>query len=164
MPVELETLKTYIEANLASSFIRPFKSPAGVLILFVQKKYSSFCLCIVYWGLNNLIIKNCYPLPLIGELLNGLDHAKRFTQLNLTNTNHWMRIWNGKKWKTAFQMRYGHFEYPVILFGLSNAPASFQSYVNKILVEKLDVFVTVYLNDILIYTKNASKSYVEAVR
>ena len=69
-PVELETLKTYIETNLANGFIRPFKSPAQVLILFNQKPDGSFRLCVDYWGLNNITIKNQYPLPLIGESLD----------------------------------------------------------------------------------------------
>ena len=77
-PVKLEMLKTYIEANLASGFIRPSKSPAGAPILFVRKKDGSLHLCIDYRGLNNLTIKNCYPLPFIGESLDHLSHAKRF--------------------------------------------------------------------------------------
>ena len=87
-PVELETLKTYIEANLVSGFIRPSKSSAGALILFNQKKDGSLRLCVDYRGLNNLTIKNCSPLPLIGESLNCLGHAKCFTQLDLTNAYH----------------------------------------------------------------------------
>ena len=157
-------LKTYIKANLASGFIRPSKSPAGALILFVRKKNGSLCLCVDYRGLNNLTIKNRYPLPLIGESLDRLGRAKRFTQLDLTNAYHRMRIREGDEWKTAFRTRYGHFEYQVMPFGLSNAPASFQGYVNKILAEKLDVFVIVYLDDILIYTEDAGQGYVEAVR
>ena len=153
-PVELETLKTYIKANLASGFIRPSKSPAGALILFVRKKNGSLRLCVDYRGLNNLTIKNRYPLPLIGESLDCLGRAKRFTQLDLTNAYHRMRIREGDEWKTAFRTRYGYFEYQVIPFGLSNTPASFQGYVNKILAEKLDVFIIVYLDDILIYTKD----------
>ena len=74
-----------------------------------------------------------------------------------------MRIREGDEWKTAFRMRYGHFKYQVMPFGLSNAPASFQGYVNKILAEKLDVFVIVYLDDILIYTEDASQVHVEVV-
>ena len=101
-PMELETLKTYIEANLAIGFIRPSKSPAGTLILFVQKKDGTLRLCIDYQGLNNLTIKNSYPLPLIGESLDCLGHAKHFTQLDLTNAYHRMRIWEGDEWKTAF--------------------------------------------------------------
>ena len=74
-----------------------------------------------------------------------------------------MRIKEGDKWKTAFRNQYGHFEYPVMLFGLSNAPASFQGYINKILAEKLNIFVIVYLNDILIYIEDPGQSHVEAV-
>ena len=77
--VELGTLKTYIEANLVSGFIRPSKSPTDAPILFVQKKDGSLCLCIDYQKLNNLIIKNCYPLLLIGESLDCLNPAKHFT-------------------------------------------------------------------------------------
>ena len=162
--VELETLKTYIETNLASGFIRPSKSPAGAPILFVRKKNGSLRLCVDYRGLNNLTIKNRYPLPLIGESLDRLGRAKRFTQLDLTNAYHRMRIREGDEWKTAFQTRYGYFEYQVIPFSLSNTSASFQGYVNKILAKKLDIFVIVYLDNILIYIKNASQDHVEAVR
>ena len=78
-PMEFETLKTYIEINLANGFIRPSKSTAGAPILFICKKDSSLWLCVNYWGLNNLTIKNRYPLPLIGKSLDCLGHAKRFT-------------------------------------------------------------------------------------
>ena len=163
-PVELETLKAYIETNLANGFIRPSKLPAGAPILFDQKSDSSFRLCVDYWGLNNLTIKNRYPLPLIEELLDRLGRAKRFTQLELTSAYHRMRIRKGDEWKTAFRTRYGHFEYQVMPFGLTNAPASFQGYINKILAEKLDIFVIVYLDDILIYTDDDGDGHVSAVR
>ena len=163
-PVELETLKTYIEANLANGFIRPSKSPAGAPILFVRKSDGSLRLCVDYRGLNNLTIKNRYPLPLIGESLDRLGRARRFTQLDLTSAYHRMRIREGDEWKTAFRTRYGHFEYQVMPFGLSNAPASFQGYINKILAEKLDIFVIVYLDDILIYTEDSGQGHLEAVR
>ena len=162
--VELEKLKTYIKANLASSFIKSSKSHAVAPILFVRKKNGSLRLCVDYQGLNNLIIKNCYLLSLISESLNRLGCAKHFTQLDLTNTYHQMRIRKGDKWKTAFQTRYGHFEYQVIFFGLSNALASFEEYVNKILVEKLDVFIIVYLDDILIYIEDTDQGHMEGVR
>ena len=162
--MKLETLKTYIKTNLANSFIRPSQSPASALILFIQKKNGSFQLCVDYQGLNNLTIKNRYPLPLISKSLNRLGRAKCFTQLDLTNAYHRMRIREGDEWKTAFRTRYGHFEYQVMPFGLSNAPATFQGYINKILAEKLDVFVIVYLDDILIYTEDPGQAHVEAVR
>ena len=90
--VGLKTLKTYIETNLANVFIRPSKFPAGVPIFFDQKRDGSLRLCVDYWGLNNITIQNRYLLPLIRESFNELGRAKRFTQLNLTNTYHQMRI------------------------------------------------------------------------
>ena len=123
--VELETLKTYIKTNFANSFIWTSKSPAGTSILFVRKPDGSLRLCVDYWGLNNLTIKNRYPLPLIGKSLDQLGRAKRFTQLDLTNAYHWMRIKKGDKWKTVSWTRYSYFEYQVMSFGLFNALASF---------------------------------------
>ena len=162
-PVELETLKTYIKINLANDFICPSKSPASIPILFDKKLNGSLCLCVDYRGLNNITIKNRYPLPLVGESLDRLGRAKRFTQLDLTSAYHRMRIKEGDEWKTAFRTRYGHFEYQVMPFGLTNAPGSFQGYVNKILAEKLNIFIIVYLDDILIYTEDPGKAHVKAV-
>ena len=102
-PVELETLKAYIKTNLANEFIKPSKSPAGAPILFDRKSNGSLQLCVDYQGLNNLTIKNRYPLPLIGESLERLGRAKQFTQLNLISAYHQMRIREGKEWKTAFR-------------------------------------------------------------
>ncbi len=163
-PVELEILKTYIETHLKTGFFRPSKSPAGAPIFFNKKPDGSLCLCVNYRGLNYLTIKNQYPLLLIGESLDWLGWAKRFTQLDLTSAYHRMRIWEGDEWKTAFRTRYGHFEYQVMPFGLSNTPASFQGYINKILAKKLDIFVIVYLDDILIYTEDLGQPHLDAVR
>ena len=162
-PVKLETLKAYIETNLTNGFIRPSKSPAGAPILFDRKSDGSLRLCVDYRDLNNLTIKNQYPLPLIGESLNKLGRAKQFTQLDLTSAYHRMRIRKEDESKTVFKTRYGHFEYQVMLFGLTNALASFQGYINKILAEKLDIFVIVYLDDILIYTDDDGNGHVIAV-
>ncbi len=96
--------------------------------------------------------------------MNQLSRARRFSQLDLTNAYHQMRIKEGDKWKTAFRTRSGHFEYHVMPFGLTNAPATFQGYINKIMAKKLDVFVIVYLDDILIYTENEGEEHVQAVR
>ena len=110
-----------------------------------------------------MTIKNWYSLPLIGKSLDRLDHDKRFTQLGLTSVYHWMRIRKGDKWKIALCIRYGQFKYQVIPFDLSNAPASFWGYINKILVEKLNIFVIVYLDDIRIYIKDPRQPQVDAV-
>ena len=99
----------------------------------------------------------------MSESLDRLGRAKQFTQLDLTNAYHWMRICEGDKWKTAFRIRYGQFEYQVVPFGFSNAPAIFQGYVNQILAEKLDIFVIVYLDHILIYNEDPGQPYVETI-
>ncbi len=95
--IEREILKAYIENHLASNFIQPFKSPAKALILFDKKPDSSLKLCMDYWGLNNLTIKNWYPLPLIRELLDQLGQTQYFSQLNLINVYHWIRIKEGNE-------------------------------------------------------------------
>ncbi len=116
-----------------------------------------------YQGLNNLTIKNRYPLPLSREVLDCLSQSKQFTQLDLISAYYWMRIQEDDEWKTAFQIRYSHFEYQVMPFGFSNAPASFQGYINKIFAEKLDIFIVIYLEDILIYTKDPSQPHINVV-
>ena len=112
---------------------------------------------------HNIIIKNWYPLPLISELLDWLGQAKRFIELDLINAYYRMRICESDQWKTAFWTQYGYFEYQVIFFGFFNILATFQGYINKILIEKLDVFVIVYLDEILIYIKNPNQPHVEVI-
>ena len=102
-------------------------------------------------------------MPLIGKSLDWLGQAKQFTQFNLINAYHWIKIKNGDKWKTAFWTWYSHFKYQVMFFGLSNAPANFQSYINKILAKKLDIFFIVYLDDIFIYIEEPGQAHVNAV-
>ena len=111
-------------------------------------------LCVDYRGLNRVTIKNRTLLPLISETLDRLRGAKIFTKLDLKDAYHRLRIREGDEWKTAFRTRYGHFEYCVMPFGLSNAPATFQAYINHALVGLVDVTCVVYLDDILIYSEN----------
>ena len=96
--------------------------------------------------------------------MNRLGWTQWFTQLDLTNAYHQISIKEGDKWKIAFRARYSHFEYQVIPFGFTNATATFQSYINKILPKKLTVFVIVYFNGILIYTENKSEKHLKAVQ
>ena len=163
-PVELETLKACIETNPVNGFIKSTKSPAGALILFDRKSDGFFRLYINYQGPNNLTIKNRYRLLLIRQSLDRLGRARRFIQLNFTGAYHQMKIRKRDKWKTVFRTWYGHFKYQVMLFGLMNAPASFQRYINKILAEKLNIFVIVYLDDILIYIDDDKDGHVAAIR
>ena len=103
-------------------------------------------------------------LSLIGKSLDRLGQAKQFIQLNLTSVYYRIRIKEGNEWETAFWTRDGHFKYQVMFFELSNTPASFQGYISKILAEKLDIFVIVYLDDIFIYTKDPGQAHVDAVQ
>ena len=139
---------------LAEGKIVHNKSAAGAPILFVPKPDSRVQLCVNYRQLNKLTILNKYPLPLMTELPERVARATLFTKLDLTDGYHLSRIRKGDKWKTAFQTRYGHYEYKVMPFGLVNAPATFQAMMNTIIRQFLDHWVVVYLDDILIYSKS----------
>ena len=152
-PTELEVLREYIEENLAHGFIRHSKSPAGAPIFFVKKKDGSLRLVVDYRGLNKVTIRNRYALPLISSLLERIGGAKHFTKIDLRGAYNLVRIRPGDEWKTAFRTRYGHFEYTVMPFGLTNAPAVFQHMANDIFRDFLDIFLIIYLDDLLIYSK-----------
>jgi len=152
--VELKALDEYIRENLAKGYIQASTSPAGAPILFVKKRDGSLRLCVDYRGLNKMTIKNRHPLPLIGESLDRLREAAVFTKLDLRSGYNLVRIAEGDEWKTAFRTRYGHFEYRVMPFGLTNAPATFQHFMNDVLRDFLDDFAVVYLDDILIYSRD----------
>jgi hypothetical protein len=160
---ELSVLREYIHSSLDKGWIAPSRSPAGAPILFAPKKDGSLRLCVDYRGLNALTIKNRYPLPLIGETIDRLAGAKVFTHLDLRDAYHRIRIRRGDEWKTAFRTRYGHFEYRVMPFGLTNAPATFQAYINRAMAGLLDVICVVYLDDILIYSRDP-KEHAKHVR
>ncbi|CDO69315.1 hypothetical protein BN946_scf184976.g34 [Trametes cinnabarina] len=152
--VELDTLREYIEENLRSGFIRPSNSPCGAPVLFVKKKDGSLRLCVDYRGLNKITRKDRYPLPLVSDLLDTPRKARIYTKIDLRHAYNLVRIAPGDEWKTAFRTRYGSFEWLVMPFGLSNAPAAFQRFVNEVFVDLLDVCVVVYLDDILIYSNS----------
>jgi RNase H-like domain found in reverse transcriptase/Reverse transcriptase (RNA-dependent DNA polymerase) len=157
--IQLEALRLYLQDAIRKRWIRPSTSPAGAPILFVPKKDGGLRLCVDYRGLNKVTIKNRHPLPLIDETLDRLVGAQVFTKLDLKDAYHRVRIREGHEWKTAFRTRYGHFEYLVMPFGLANAPATFQAYINTALAGLLDRFVVVYLDDILIYSKNIEEHH-----
>ena len=148
-----EILREYIDRNVKRGFIRESTSPAGYPILWVPKKDGSLRLCVDYRPLNDMTVKNSYPLPLISELQDRLQGAQWFTKLDITEAYARIRVKEGEEWKTAFKTKFGLYEYQVMPFGLMNAPATWQAFINNVLREYLDVFVIVYLDDILIFSK-----------
>ncbi|KAG1962190.1 retrotransposable element [Pimephales promelas] len=149
---ERKALEDYLSVALDAGTIVPSSSPAGAGVFFVQTKDGSLRPCIDYRGLNDITIKNRYPLPLMSSAFEILQGARVFTKLDLRNAYHLVRIREGDEWKTAFNTPLGHFEYRVLPFGLVNAPAVFQALINDVLRDMLNVFVFVYLDDILIFS------------
>ncbi len=137
---EREAKDRYIQ-SLQAGLIRHSSSPVGAGFFFVQKKDGSLCPCIDYRGLNDITIKNRYPLPLMSSAFELLQRAQVFTKLDLRNAYHLVRIREGDEWKTAFNTHSGHYEYLVLPFGLSNAPAVFQGLVNSVLGDMINQFV-----------------------
>jgi hypothetical protein len=153
-PVEQVELKKQLDDLLAKGFIRPSKSPWAFPVLFVEKKDGTKRLCVDYRALNQVTIKNKYPLPRIDALFDQLRGAKVFSKIDFNSGYHQIRIKEEDIEKTAFNTRYGHFEYIVMSFGLTNAPAVFMEVMNRMLHEYLDVFVVVFIDDILVYSKS----------
>jgi hypothetical protein len=142
-------MEQYIQGSLAAGVIRPSSSPAGAGFFFVSKKNKSLRPCIDYRGLNNITVKNRYLLPLISSGFELLQGATIFSKLDLRNAYHLVRISEGDEWKTAFNTPSGHYEYLVMPFGLTNAPG----LLNDVFRDMLNIFVFVYLDDILMFSK-----------
>lgn len=145
-------MEKYIHDSLAAGLIRSSSSPLGAVFFFVAKKDQTLRPCIDFRGLNNITVKNKYPLPLINSAIDLLHGATVFTKLDLRNAYHLVRIKEWDEWKTAFNTPLGHFEYLVMPFGLTNSPAVFQALVNDVLRDFLNRFLFVYLDDILIFS------------
>ena len=156
-------LAEYVKENEQKGFIRKSQSPAGYPILFVPKPGGELRLCVDYRALNDITVKNSYPLPLISELQDKLQGKKWFTKFDIPGAFNRIRMKQGDEWKTAFRTRQGLYEYLVMPFGLTNAPATFQAFIDNVLREYLDEFVLVYIDDILVYS-DTYEEHVKQVR
>jgi hypothetical protein len=151
---DLIELKKQIEELLEKGFIRPNSSPWGALALFVNKKDGSRRMCVDYRSLNELTIKNKYTLPRIEDLFDQMRGDKVFSKIDLRSGYHQLKIRIEDIPKTAFTTRYGLYEFLVMSFGLTNAPAYFMNLMNKVFMEYLDQFVVVFIDDILVYSQS----------
>ena len=151
---ELLVLQKYLKEHLFKGFIQVSSSSATSPVIFVKKPEGDLQLCVNYCDLNNLTVKNCYPLPLIWETLNLMVSSVIFIKLDIIAAFNKLRMAEGEEWKTAMCICYELFEYLVMPFGLCEASSSFQSYINDILQDCLNIFTTVYIDDILIYSKS----------
>ena len=151
-PPELEELRRQLKELLEARFIQPSKAPYGASVLFQKKHDGSLRMCIDYRALNKVTVKNKYPIPLIVDLFDQLGRAKYFTKLDLRSGYYQVRISEGDEPKTTCVTRYGSYEFLVMPFGLTKAPATFCTLMNKIFHPFLDKFVVVYLDDIVIFS------------
>ena len=151
-PAELKELHEQLQELLDKGFIRPSHSPWGAPVLFVKKKDGSMRLCIDYRALNQVMIKNRYPLPRIDDLFDQLKGVAVFSKIDLRSGYHQVKVKEGDIPKTTFRTRYGHYEFVVMPFGVTNAPATFMDLMNRVFREYLDKFVIVFIDDILIYS------------
>nr|AAN01260.1 Putative retroelement [Oryza sativa Japonica Group]AAP53141.1 retrotransposon protein, putative, Ty3-gypsy subclass [Oryza sativa Japonica Group] len=150
---ELAEVKRQVDDLLQKGYIRPSSSPWGAPVIFVEKKDHTQRMCVDYRALNDVTIKNKYPLPRIDDLFDQLKGATVFSKIDLRSGYHQLRIKEEDIPKTAFTTRYGLFECTVMSFGLTNAPAFFMNLMNKVFMEYLDKFVVVFIDDILIYSR-----------
>jgi hypothetical protein len=152
--LELAKLKEHIKELLEKGFIHPSSSPWGALVIFVLKKDGTQRLCMDYCALNEVTVKNNYPLPKIDDLFNQLCGACVFSKIDHRSGYHKKKIRECDIPKTAFVSRYGLYEYTVMSFGLTNAPTYFMYLMNKVFMEYLEKFVIVFINDILVYSRS----------
>jgi hypothetical protein len=151
---ELAELKEHIRELLEKGFICPSSSPWGAPVIFVPKMDGTQRLCVDYRALNEVTVRNKYPLPRIDDLFDQLWGASVFSKIDLRSGYHQLKVPECDIPKTAFVSRYGLYEFTVMSFGLTNAPVYFMYMMNKVFMEYLDKFVVVFIDDILVYSRN----------
>ncbi|TMW85842.1 hypothetical protein EJD97_022394 [Solanum chilense] len=153
-PAELKELKEQLKHLLDKGFIRPSISPWGAPVLFVRKKDGSLRMCIDYRQLNKVTIKNKYPIPRIDDLFDQLQGSSHFSKIDLSSGYHHLRVRDSDIPKIVFKTRYGHYEFLVMSFGLTNAHEAFIDLMNRVFKQYLDLFFIVFIDDIVIYSRS----------
>ncbi|KAA3473382.1 DNA/RNA polymerases superfamily protein [Gossypium australe] len=154
---ELKKSKAQLQELTDRGFSRSSFLPWGVPVLFVKKKDRTMRMCIDYRQLNKVMIKNKYPLPRIDDLFAQLKGATVFLKIDLRSSYYQLRVKDSDVLKTTFRMRYEHYKFLVMPFGLTNAPAIFMGLINRIFRPYLDRFFVVFIDDILIYSRDESE-------
>src|SRR3569833_4280055 len=165
-PLEYRELEKQVTKFLTDGILEVSQSPYGAPVLFVPKPNGrGLRLCVDYRALNSITVKNRCTIPRIDDLLDAVSGSKYFTSLDLTSGYHQILISEEDRPKTAFRTPFGHFQFKVLIEGLTNAPATFQTAMNSIFHPNLRKFVVVYLDDILIYsrTEEEHKAHVRLV-
>jgi hypothetical protein len=153
-------LEKQIDELLEKGYIRPSTSSLAASVLFVEKKDGTKRMCIDYRSLNEVTVKNMHPLPRIEDLFDQLRGVSVFSKIDLRSESgpsvlkHQLRIWPSDIPKTTFITKYGLYEFTVMSFGLTNAPAYFMYLMNSVFMDYLDKFIVVFIDDILIYFQN----------
>ncbi|WMV59719.1 hypothetical protein MTR67_053104 [Solanum verrucosum] len=156
-PTELRELKAQIQELLDKGFIRPSASPWGAPVLFIKNKDVSMRMCIYYRQFNMVTIRNKYHLLRIDDLFDQLQGATIFSKIDLRSDYHQLKVRPEDVPKTTFRTRYGHYEFLVMSFGLTNALAAFMSLMNEVFKPFLDSFIIVFIDDILAYSKSVEE-------
>ncbi|GBG72360.1 hypothetical protein CBR_g11938, partial [Chara braunii] len=156
-PAELDELRHQLKELTEKGWIQPSTSPYGAPVLFVPKKGGPLRMCIDYRGLNAITVKNAKPLRRIDDLLDRVQGCRYFTKIDLKSGYHQIAVRSEDQHKTAFQTRYGLYEFVVMPLGLCNAPDTFQHAMNRIFHDYLDKFIVVYLDDILIFSRTVEE-------
>nr|GFA54837.1 retrotransposon protein, putative, Ty3-gypsy subclass [Tanacetum cinerariifolium] len=153
-PSEMKDLSEQLKELSEKGSIRPSSSPWGAPVLFVKKKDGLFRMCIDYWELNELTVKNRYPLPRIDDLFDQLQGSSVYSKIDLRSGYHQLRVREEEVPKTTFRTRYGYYEFQVMPFGLTNAPAVFMDLMNQVCKPYLDKFMIVFIYGIHIYLED----------
>ena len=154
-PTELKELKTQLQELLDKGFIQPSVSPWVAPVLFVKKKDGTLQMCIDYRQINKVTVKNKYLLPRIEDIFDQLKGASVFSKIDLRSGYYQLRVKEVDVPKLVFRTRYGHYEFLVMPFWFTNAPVAFMDLMNRVFHPYLDQFMVVFIDDILVYSKDA---------